>query len=613
MERYDGREAVRQSAAPPFNAGMPLAMPEAQAYAYQDVRSSMNTIVGTQIQIESQIAAMDYQVSKTLQMVRKSHRKLLESKIVMARDEQIRLLYKYSDGSEEAVRLIDNAKGAIEIIKIDFKREACSFYAIKFPDSGITVIGEMQSLNPQRLRDAFVRAGIQFNPQIAVRVIEKALYYSFAPQIENCKRIVKNSGLAGWDGECFLDAGRLERFERFKPKLRLPVLEKHFNRMDFIPVHVQNYAKLMTKIHNLEVRALFSLLPFAAIMKSLFLKGKIDVPIAVNLILTADDIGVKDIAEYLQIFNREENKVLNVDVSTKDILRSMTEAKDEILLFSGRASSVQTNYKNNKISKNFHMIAEICMGINGVNYGENEFMASIVCISNQRICVKGVKNVFIDEETMDKEEALENSKEREALSRSVDAVLAGFVAYIEEHMPEVMWRMSEDYQVKTKAERYWRTVFSITDDFWRSKNDTLYGVLGLPEEFPLDFLWHEDTGYMDDGVEMLISAFRRKMPDLKVTAKSNRKDAECIYDEESIWIRQELLDDVLVHSGIKAYKNAILLECQERGILQTNPYGGYTTRLQIGSVRKEYYCFQRSSFNSVGLAEIVSLGREDEC
>jgi len=175
--------------------------------------------------------------------------------------------------------------------------------------------------------------------------------------------------------------------------------------------------------------------------------------------------------------------------------------------------------------------------------------------------------------------------------------------------------MKKDYKAESKEEQYWQAILSIVDDFWRSKNHSLCGILGIPEDFTFDFLWQDDADNMNDSVEMLVSAFRRRMPDIAATPKSSKNGfhAECIYDDESIWIYPELLDDVLVHSGIKAYKNAILLECRERGMLQANQYGGYTTRLQIGGVRKEYYRFQRSCFNRVGLVEIISLGRKEKC
>lgn len=585
-----------------YNPNIPL--PTAQTKFYNDMYQCGNHIVHQNAMMSGQLAEAIHKLD--IVSAKKERKRIEDIVLSISSNNMICLTTLYSDRSYDTNWLISNAYGPFKVTILSFAQDKYNFFLIQFGDETKYIIGKLSELSENFLYQAMIRKGIQFNPNISLSKIKRALYNHLVPEIEACENIIEKSGLAGWENQIFTSAEDVDYLKYYKNSLHLPIFKKSFDKDASNLARIDDYIKFIQSIKDEQKRVLLALLPFAGITYSLLDDRYLTVPFVINFIIISQDISVLDIAKYLQIFNRNTINAYDVDDTDKNISSVIRDSKDEVLIFAGLKEEEQTYYKNTKISKNLHMIAQKALGRNGNRYGDNKIRSIVTLFSSEMLLLKGVTNIFIEQQDICNE--FDNDT-------SLDAILALFILYAESHMTNFIQIMEADYKTQSKEEKYWKIVLAIVDEFWRGVSLSSHEVLNLSDNFKFDFLWEEDSYDLQNTTKTLVTVVRKSMPQIPAISRESiqGKPPVFVYDKEYIWISPELFLNILKQHGLLNQKNHLLLQCKEEGILKTTNYSGYTTRLQIESIRKEYYCFKRSIFTSIGQAELIDLSRRNIC
>lgn len=322
----------------------------------------------------------------------------------------------------------------------------------------------------------------------------------------------------------------------------------------------------------------------------------------VNLVMMTDRVKLQELTSYLQIFNRTSADVCDVLESDKKIQNIVQSAKDETILFVGVQDETISPYKRQKIINNFASITKNALGKGCVTFDEGKSIRGIVvCMAGHTIMQREVSHIFIDDDFFDKYE--------EPLGKeSMEAVWATFINYVEGRYEEVEKILRNNSLGASLKEKYWRAILALVKDFWKAVGTSWNDVLNLSKDFSFDFLWNEETYDFEDASEAIVKIVRQEMGKISVIPKEKAQGGEeFVYDDNYLWIAPGLFTRWIQKSRLDAGKAELLIKCREEGLLLPGEYGGYTSRLQRGHIRKEYYRFVREKFTGVGQVEIIDL------
>lgn len=212
-----------------------------------------------------------------------------------------------------------------------------------------------------------------------------------------------------------------------------------------------------------------------------------------------------------------------------------------------------------------------------------------------------VVHIFIEDDFFDKcEESL--GKE------SMEAVWATFINYAEGRYEEVKKILQGNSSGVSLKEKYWRAILALVKDFWKAVGTSWNDVLNLSEDFSFDFLWNEEIYDLEDASELVIKMMRQEIGKISVVSKEKAQGGEkFVYDDNYLWIAPGLFTELIQKSRMETGKAELLIKCREEGLLLPGEYDGYTSRLQRGHIRKEYYRFAREKFTKEGQIEIIDL------
>lgn len=549
-----------------------------------------------------QISEMGNQFNQVLDKVRKGHRKVVDYTAVSCEKDGLLLAQRYDDGSTGCMPLIERPVGSPEFTKISYDNDRFKFVVLEWPSSERVVI-LLSEIKPSTLMDAFINAGVRFNPLIPKPKVRQALHNWFMLMVRCCERQVILSGYAGWEAGHFICAEDMQYLNDYKYKINLPVFDKHFDKNAVNLARIDDYKNYLLRIQKPNNRLLFSLIPFAGILFSWFADWHIYESVVVNLISMTETTKPSDFAEYLQVFNRDHVQTFSASMSSKKLQTVIRNSKDEVLIFTGMQDNIQSNYLNQKVVEKLEGIASNALGKTGIEYGDYELQSLVVLISTSPVRQRNVKHIFIEDDFF------KESEKKELQVSSIQSVLANFVLYVEGHKKEVEMLAQEQYDVYSGSERYWRVLIALVNDFWKGIGSSLEEVMNLPADFQYDFLWQEDEYDWENGSDAVVMAVRKAMLDIRVVPKERFTGVEqFLYDSEYVWILPDLFKKIMDDSGMGRQRESLLLRCKEAGMLKTDGYSGYTTRIQGKNVRKGYYKFRRECFNGVGQVEIITLG-----
>lgn len=199
------------------------------------------------------------------------------------------------------------------------------------------------------------------------------------------------------------------------------------------------------------------------------------------------------------------------------------------------------------------------------------------------------------------------------MKNSLVPMLAAYINWIETYYKEVELRMDRDYPSSQRTEHFWSVVLAVVGAFWEVLGKSLEEVLGLPENFTFEFLWQEQEYELENASEVVVAAVRKAMNQIHAyELEKSTSLMPLMYDKEYLWLLPELFSDILGRAAVKEPKESLLIRCKEDGVLKCGPYGGFTTRLQRGGIRKEYYRFDRTAFTKAGELEVIDVAKEEE-
>ena len=574
--------------------------------AGMSLQPSVDWLIQRQQQMDGQMYQIDQALKQTIKKVNKDRRRRIDSKLLI--DDSGRFIYyeTFDDHSNHSSILIPDmtAKPVVYRITIADKYE---FFTVRL--GIITITGNMSELKKNTFFNLWVLSGIQFNPNIPDSEIASVLYKHFGFEITKTKNTIAYSGYAGWEGQKYLTADSVDFLQPYFTKLNIPVLKKYLLRVEFPDIACfSEYAQFLAGINDARNRLIFMLLPCAGILYSIFKEKGRMIPYLFNFIWVTTKVLPKYLADYLQVLNREkETAIYSLESNEKNIDRGLDETKDEVLIFSGFVDENQTYHMKEKVMKNLRRVAHTAMEIQGNVYGSSGMKALVVLVSNKKLLINGVKNVFVDDQFFNPD------KINMTGYRSVKTIFYMFIWYVENNYEQIENMISETVECNSVEEAYWKCMIVIMERFCKGVGTTLQEMVGISNDFNYDFLWSEDTTDIEDGVSVVIDMVKKYMSNIRTTERRKACGGEMfVYDESHIWILPQLFNTILEDNKLLYMKNDLLLQCKEAGVLKTNTHDTYSTRLQLTDERKEYYCFNRDAFNHEGELELIAMAKECE-
>ncbi len=538
---------------------------------------------------------------------RKKRRSCTERRLVTDVSGEILLRTVYDDGFQEINAFVKNLSGMWKVNLIDLQTidEPYEKYIITFPMTKIWVIGSRRHLSGNKLREAFIKAGVQFYPSISKSTIEDVLFQTFAPLIENCCSTIVFQELAGWHQNEFLYQEKL-MYPRRMDLPKMPIQDKHFLTISNSREKVRGFFSLYRKIKKWEDRLYLLEIQILGIMASIFYEEGLTINFFLNLVFL-ENVPETILIKMLQIFNRNTFQGLRGDANEREIRDWLKGCNDEVIMVD--ANMTESNYKRKKIEMNIAAIArKICQRGNASLGIAKDITASLVIFNNRSMCLPGCINIVLGNESFG------NIRELEKLLDDgvVESFLCEFICFAELNLQNIKYLIRQESTKNIKNEqKLLQAAFSIIKSFGDAQGWDIVQELNMPRE--IDFSNMLMTALStEDMVGHCIRAIRKDIKHFTMIKRAYGKEFKghaCYYDETKIWIPTKVFDRLLGRNGLLPYKLDFLAAIKDTGGLCTDAEG-LSTRLQIGQKRFEAYAFLRSTFDLPGTVDIVNLGKE---
>ena len=155
------------------------------------------------------------------------------------------------------------------------------------------------------------------------------------------------------------------------------------------------------------------------------------------------------------------------------------------------------------------------------------------------------------------------------------------------------------------------TVFNIVADFWKAQGYNFAKILCLKDNIVFAKILDEACFGPEDIIQQFIKAVRHEIPKYLITEKNKNVDYENAirFDESYIYIQPACLVEILKNRGLNEYMPHILTQLKEKELLSTDN-DGFTKKLQVNGIRKEYYKFENTFFDVTGETKFTDLGKD---
>ena len=550
--------------------------------------------------------AMESRITKRIDTIsRAPKRKLVNIHMANMDNGQIVVVNTYDNGERDAVPFILNAYGKWKTYQVEIREETNSrFFVIEF--TGITIVGEYQRLSAEYLYSLFVKAGVKFNSCIAIGKIKRILFETFASEIENSSSSLKISKLTGWFNQKFMHA-EVFCFDRNK-SLHFPVMQKTLTKLNqqlAREVLIINYIKEMKKIVNYEERLIVMLYPYASMIASLLEAEQCRLQLVVNII-PCKSYSIQDMATYFQIFNRNKIAALSGNVTSKNMNEMLRNFKDEVFFCDFRTYAGATQYEKEKLKK----MQEKLLAMVSNTHGQDDIYAPFgaVMLSDNVIFSNNVVNVFWSEDY------IRDMRDEDELHQiQIDAIgmmFTFFIQFLESDIVNVLQRMKAIKNKKSVVSSL-DVTFDILKGFEKWLGYEFLESLEISKTVDFQEILETKTYNPEEMLDVFIHAIREEASKYYFITKNDKKDIfnAIRYNQDSIWISTQLMHEIMKNHGLVRNLNNILVQLRQQNKLKTDR-DGMTRKLQVGNVRTECFEFERNLFNSPGMPDIVSLGKE---
>lgn len=540
---------------------------------------------------------------------RKKRRMCVERQMVTKPSGEIVVCEVFDDDSQEIKPFIGNAMGTWQVNLIWLKTvdNPAEKYLITFSGSNIWIIGNRKKLTGSKLREAFIKAGVNFYPSFSKNIMEDVLFQTFAPLIENCNSKIEFQELAGWN------QGKYVFWERLQYPVRtdfpkLPIQEKHFLQIGNGKEKLLKFCVLYAQIKRWEDRLYLLEIQILGLLASIFHEEKVPLNFFLNLVFL-ENIPEVFVVRLLQIFNRDTFHGLRGDANEKELHCWLNGSNDEVVIVDANVAG--NDYRKKKAETNVEAVAKkICQKGNSLLGIDRDITASLVILNHQSMCLPGCVNIMVSKEFVKSTDTVENLLD----DFVVEAFLSEFICFAEYNLQNIRYLIRQENAKNIKNEqKLLQAAFQILKSFGEAQGIDFAQELKLPWQIDFSDLVEEVLS-KEDMKKQCIQAIRKDMQHWQIIKKGYGIEFvgnACYYDETKIWIPTKIFDRMLGRNGLLPYKMKFLAAVKEERGLCTDAEG-LSTRLQIGQKRVEAYAFLRDTFDLSGALDIVYLGKEGQ-
>lgn len=532
----------------------------------------------------------------------KKRKSILKRSLAVVMNGDIIINLYFDDNTSGCVRFIENVRGPWQVFSVIVQELAVSrYFGICF-EQGVGIIGEVDKAKGKLLYQKMIEAGIIFSAQVNRQQVAELLYETFAAQIVYTEDKLELSSLAGWYKGKFQRAETFP-FQKAAEFQQFPVLRKHLPEVQADGAWWKTYFHEMKKIASWKDRCFVMLFQFAGVTQTLLQEEGCPFRNIINFVILKE-FPRKTICQWLQVFNREEMRLMAVEASEKIWGEMLAESKDENFIVDFSVPDGSSKYMRNKTAQRQNRLLGIVLDGQPISGGAG-FKSALVMLSGDVCLRRPVYNAFVDGEFF------KNDLDVEAgdAEKSVGILLNRFLTYCEEELFEVRRIMRSVGRNNENAGL--EAVWKVMEQFWKSEGIDIYKEAEIPQKPDFSKIIEDQKQDAEEICQYFKKAVRKSARSYIFWEKADSLPlgSEIRYDKNFLWFPPSVLNEILKESGLHKFKPEILLRLKQEGVLRTDPEG-FTRKLQIENERKERYQFERKFFTAAGDVEIVRLGKE---
>ena len=575
-----------------------------QPLPVENIYQQQMSLLAGQNYLSSQVQGVNEKIDEALRRRRKDYRHITAAEVSYVENRGLFFIQIYDNAEYSCSSLFTEEMGKIDVTKLSVREGQFEFLLVVIAEKK-SIVFLKSEIKPAFVYEKFVQAGFILNPRISKKSAMQALCDFLNAEFGAARKSISLSGDAGWEDGQFKCAQDLQFMTDYKFKLKLPIFDKNFDKDAVNLAGIADYSQKLCRIREEKYRLLFALTPFAGMLYTPLAEKNCPAPFVLNLILMTENMCPEELCGFFQIFNRNSSvKPYGIQVSDKNLQEILECSKDEVVSFMGFQSDLQSDYKNQKIIRNMDYLVNKALGTSGGVYGEKPIRSVIAFMSNQQLLHSDVINIFVDDDFLQESSG-------DGHLDCFQSIFSAFVWYMETHWPDFESIMELKSSKYANTKEYWSVLLQIVDDFWKCAGHSLKAILNLPENFDCSVLWETNDVNYENCTEVVRKAVRISMRNcIAADRRESNGTEKVIFDEDSVWITPDLFTDILRNQGLLNAKDKLLLGCKQEGSLKMNETTrGFTSRLQIDGVRREFYRFKREAMNEIGKAELADLAK----
>ena len=503
----------------------------------------------------------------------------------------------YDYGVNESDTFITNARGELVWCKIAYqgdesdKENVC----VWFKGTNHAVVYDPESIDATKLLKLFKSAGIRFTNRLSETEIKRLLFdFFYYDRPDKLDELILPF-LGGWFNCKFCSFESYAKYKSFFDK-EAPILKASFKGAKLNAELLEMYFEEISSLKTWRDRMFVMLFPLVAMISSLTPTYLRNVGHCLNVVLTKG-AQMTRICQWIKVFNRNKQNRVGIQDSDRVIEAKLVKTKDDVLVVDAFYDDSVTYYRK---TESVRKVERLILFLDGT---VREIPASCLFVGNNRLRNPGIYNLILPEN-------FNAAYPLETLSEAgvFEAVQTEFIHRVEDKLKTQAGKL---FTAQDDEYAPYRFCFDELEHIFEDYGYDIRKVLGIPEEITVDQLFEDEVDQDDGWINVFVAELRKFAVNVYFCSKRDSEEAEnCIfYDNQFLWIPKDVLNAVMKNCGLLIYRESVLMDLKESGILATEDRG-FTCRLQKSQKREGFYKMIRKAFSPDGMLDVVDLGRE---
>ena len=532
-------------------------------------------------------------------IVARSRKKKGGCELVKMADEFV-MVQSYTYGEPSVKKFFTNIGSDYEGVIYHFPDEIAATELVEIVfDKNVHVIFLRKNANGAKVYQAFLTAGIHFNPEIPVGVIKRELE-KFVLTIINGFPVKMIIPVVGWGEKNWFHTGKdyayLSKWIEFP---ELPVMDKVFPYIMPEKRHVEDYFELSDQVKDRKLKYWMILYPLCCLMTSMMARYGCNLDYCLNIVTEDQDVR-REICKRMSIFNRDNVAIASLEENKNSLNSEFSKYGDEIIFLAADKPEMRDYNIERKLQTNVeHTVNILARKRSLPSPYRRPVYSGAVIFSNYPLALKGLITIYADKDDFGVFHADEYI--------IYDWIYQEFIKYVSKNYEKITSYFTK-MQFNASEQKGMRCLLQIVDEFWKTKK---VDIIARFNETDVDCLLGEMCNEVElvDEVELFRVLVRKEIRYIPVYTPKDQivfTEKFCICTKEYLIIPVKLFNYWLEKANVVHIKKKVLNTLSVNGYLKTHER--YIYKFQNAGNRCDTYCIALEFFNRAGEIPVEKLG-----